>query len=217
MNCCLFKKSTNARPSRVTRFPAPPTIEVVDISLQCGKCRAPQAVPEKAIVMVCSACRCVNRITVSQPSLERKVSFIDCDVGDVQLLHNTPLIFQLGESSDGNSIPICSVCLDGPGDMVLDNCGHGGICEACARHIALNKAVGGAHCPLDKQDISHILRIGELHTELVKARQIVLPDTPNKEPPRVPPPVGMRKGKAASTDSEPKKPEGSDGSTGEGI
>ena len=123
------------------------------------------------------------------------MSFIDCDIGDSQLLENTSTVFQLGDNADGKSIPICSVCLDGVGDMVLDHCGHGGICEDCARHIALNKAVGGAHCPLDKREIAQLLRIGELHPEFVKVRVVELPEAARKEPPKVPPPVGLRKSK----------------------
>lgn len=129
------------------------------------------------------------------------MSFIDCDMGDSQLISHSPALFQLGESSDGLSVPVCSVCLDGVGDMILDNCGHGGICEECAQHIALNKAVGGAHCPLDKVEITHILRIGELHPEFVKAREIILPKGGHVDPPKVPPPVGMRKSKRQDPDS----------------
>ena len=137
----------------------------------------------------------MNRVRLDSSTRERILSFIDCDVGDCQLIQKTPTIFQLGDTADGNSIPVCSVCLDGPGDMILENCGHGGICDDCARHIALNKAVGGAHCPLDKQEIVHILRIGELDEQYVKAREIELPELPQSEPPRVPPPVGLHKGK----------------------
>ena len=166
--------------------------------------------PAKAIVMVCSACRCVNRIKAVDGNLsERRMSFIDCDMGDSQLISHSPALFQLGESADGLSVPICSVCLDGVGDMILDNCGHGGICEECARHIALNKAVGGAHCPLDKEEITHILRIGELHPEFVKAREIILPKGGHVDPPKVPPPVGMRKSKRQVPDSSSPEDKGS--------
>jgi hypothetical protein len=193
MKCCLFGRNSRKRtaPVDTMRFPDPSFAS--DITLQCGRCRAPQLVPKKAIVMVCSACRCVNRIKLD--GIERRVSYIDCDVGDSEIIQNTQTVFQLGETSDGKSIPICSVCLDGVGDMILEHCGHGGICEDCARHIALNKAVGGSHCPLDKQNISHISRIGELHPEFVKARPMELPESPRSHPPRVPPPVGLRKSK----------------------
>ena len=138
----------------------------------------------------------------------RKMSFIDCDIGDSFLIPNTPSLFQLGDSSttEGNlasSIPICSVCLDGVGDMVLKHCNHGGICEDCARHIALNKAVGGSHCPKCRQEIVYILRIGELQDEFVKVRQIALPELPRDHPPRVPPPPGSHKAKSGDDSTEP--------------
>lgn len=197
MNCCLFKKCSPKKENvRPVRFPG--TEPVDQEVVKCGRCQTEHAIPQKALVMVCSNCRCVNRI--QSDGLQRRVSFIDCDVGDSEIIQNTATVFQLGESSDGRSIPICSVCLDGVGDIVLEHCGHGGICEACARHIALNRAVGGAHCPLDKRDISHISRIGELHAEFVKVRAIDLPEPVTSEPPRVPPPVGLRKSK----DAEPK-------------
>jgi hypothetical protein len=197
MNCCLFKKKSalnRNHPNPALRFPEPSAR--VDVPIECGRCRVPQSVPEKAIVMVCSSCRCVNRIKLE--GVDRRVSFIDCDVGEAQIIQSTRAVFQLGENSDGRSIPICSVCLDGVGDVILEHCGHGGICEDCARHIALNKAVGGSNCPLDKQSIDHISRIGELHDDFVKTRDIVLPDATTNQPPRVPPPVGLRKSKGSN-------------------
>ena len=199
LNCCLFKKCSSRRPSRESvRFPGHVVTrlqEAADIQQQCGRCGTDQQVPSGALAMVCSRCQCVNRLRSDKSSGQRRNSFIDCDVGDCQLIQNTEGVFQLGDNPDGKSIPVCSVCLDGPGDMILENCGHGGICEDCARHIALNKAVGGAHCPLDKLEIVHLLRIGELNDQFLKAREVELPLLPQNEPPRVPPPVGLRKDK----------------------
>lgn len=180
-------------------FPTPPTIDVIDVSVQCGRCRAPQAIPNRAVVFVCSACRCVNRVRHHHTSRERRMSFIDCDIGESKMIPNIATLFQLGDTLPGSSqssIPICSVCLDGVGDMILENCMHGGICEECSRHIALNKAVGGSHCPKCRIEILQILRIGELHDDFAKARPVELPSVPHNSPPRVPPPVGFRKEKA---------------------
>jgi hypothetical protein len=203
MNCCLFKKGSKAS-TKVSPYPAPPASSRPDSLsvLPCGRCRSPQAISSDAIVMVCASCNCVNRILQSdRDSVERKTSYIDCDIGDSQLVQINSSLFQLGDRSDNKSIPVCSVCLDGPGDMILDNCGHGGICEDCTRHIALNKAVGGAHCPLDKVQITRVLRIGEMHAEIVKAREIPLPVREAREPPKVPPPIGLRKSKNEPSDS----------------
>lgn len=194
MNCCLFKKCVS-KPRTPASVEFPPHSSTVS-TIACGRCGLSQAVPETSLVMICSKCRCVNRIRAH--GIVRSVSFIDCDVGDSEIVKNTPALFQLGEASDGRSIPICSVCLDGVGDILLEHCGHGGICEECARHIALNKAVGGAHCPLDKREILFISRIGELHDEFAKVRAIELPEQHNHEPPKVPPPVGLRKNKSSA-------------------
>jgi hypothetical protein len=135
-----------------------------------------------------------------EDSLQRTTNFIDCNVGEAVMLQNTPSLFQLGDISTSqgdtkSAIPVCSVCLDGIGDMVLEPCQHGGICEDCAKHIALNKAVGGSHCPKCREDISHILRIGEIQDDYVRAKRCDLPEAPRAKPPRVPPPVGHRKAK----------------------
>lgn len=205
LNCCLFKLCSSSSSSRESViFPSQPIVqstEPPDVAVQCGRCKSDQSLPAKAIVMVCLRCHCVNRLRLDPITNERRVSFIDCDVGECELIPNSPSIFQLGDNADGRSIPTCSVCLDGPGDMVLENCGHGGICEDCARHIALNQAVGGAHCPLDKQEILKILRIGELNDQFVKARQCDLPEVPLIQPPRVPAPVGLRKEKGGRNES----------------
>jgi hypothetical protein len=79
--------------------------------------------------------------------------------------------------------------------MVLEDCGHGGICEACSLQIASNKSVGGAHCPRCRQPIVKVLRIGELHDDTAKCKALVLPESISRSPPRVPPPVGWRKEK----------------------
>jgi len=124
------------------------------------------------------------------------------------MVSNSPSLFQLGDTvtSQGDmkfAIPVCSVCLDGVGDMILQPCEHGGICEDCAKHIALNKAVGGAHCPKCRMDISNILRIGEVQDDFVRAKMCQLPDVARSKPPRVPPPVGQRKAKVGEVNDQP--------------
>ena len=196
MLCCLFKKR---RPAAPVIFPSPSS--PTNVSIQCGRCKVVQAIPTRAVVFVCSSCHCVNRVYYSETTQQRRMSYVDCDISEATIIPNTPALFQLGDvtNSKNSSIPICSVCLDGVGDMILDTCQHGGICEECARHIAMNKAVGGSHCPKCRTDITQILRIGELHSEFAKVRHIVLPGPADNAPPRVPPPVGYRKEKGPET------------------
>lgn len=136
---------------------------------------------------------------------ERRLSFVDCGIGDSITIPNIPPLFQLGESTASGAarvqIPVCSVCLEGIGDMVLEECGHGGICEECALQIAMNKSVGGAHCPRCRGAITQVLRIGELHDDTAKCKQISLPTVSQYAPPRVPPPVGWRKEKEKRVDT----------------
>ncbi len=203
--CCFFwkknrQRSTNRSPTPRLRFPTP-TDEKEEILLErCAKCNANLSVPGAANVFVCSICRCVNRVTLTP---ERRLSFIDCGIGESITIPNIPPLFQLGEVPSAQSclnlrvqIPICSVCLEGIGDMVLEECGHGGICEECALQIALNKSVGGAHCPRCRGIISKVLRIGELHDDTAKCKELALPTVSKNEPPRVPPPVGWNKSKS---------------------
>ena len=206
LRCCLFTSKPESR-DRSLNFPPRPTIEEVsDVCLRCGRCGASLTIPQRAIVFVCSSCRCVNRVIFDERNNQRRTSIIDCNVGEAVKIPNTPSLFQLGDSAttEGDvrsAIPVCSVCLDGVGDMILETCSHGGICEDCSRHIALNKAVGGSHCPKCRQDITQVLRIGEVQEDYVRAKLVELPELPQNNPPKVPPPVGYRKEKEKSNNT----------------
>jgi len=51
----------------------------------------------------------------------------------------------------------CIVCLTGPMDAVLLECGHGGVCEDCAMQLWQNTRP----CPLCRGRISRVMRIVE--------------------------------------------------------
>jgi len=104
-------------------------------------------------------------------------------------------------------IPQCSVCMDGAGDVVLLPCTHSAICEACAKHIAKNKSVGGSHCPRCREDIKDLLRLSELYPEGdAKGEIIFIPiEEIRKGPPKVPPPPGQNKAKQQQPPTPPAK------------
>ena len=53
----------------------------------------------------------------------------------------------------------CIVCLDGPRDAVFLECGHGGVCHACARTCATREP---RKCPLCRKRITRVMKIGEV-------------------------------------------------------
>ncbi len=166
---------------------------MTDYTVQCLRCKAPQSIPTASIVFVCSSCHSVNRV---DGAADRTLSIVDCDDDSAVMIPNTPQLFSLGEGGGGPlAVPVCSVCLESPGDVILSDCGHGGLCEACARHILLNKAVGGSHCPKCRSVIKNLVRVSEIHEEFVKGKKLEIQESKAKTPPKVPPPVGLRKAK----------------------
>ena len=110
---------------------------------------------------------------------------------------DSSLLAEINCSDD--QLPQCSVCLDGAGDIVLLPCSHGGLCEECARHIARNMAVGGAHCPRCREPIERVVRISNLQYNVAHATELVFaPGEILKAPPKVPPPPGQKKNKATA-------------------
>jgi hypothetical protein len=191
---------------------AAPQLIPTTVSKTCTRCRTAQAVPADATVFVCFSCHAVNRLTSdvavetaddTMPTLIalRRVNsstFVPLesapeaktDVSTTPQLHS--------ELASVNSIGACSICLDAPGDMIFQDCNHGGFCEACSRHIAGNNAVGGAFCVKCRSPIKRVVRIVELDNDVVKAVCVeVQTDSAsiNKQPPKVPPPRGLNKAK----------------------
>lgn len=141
-------------------------------------------------------------------SVSRRLSIVDFEnpTSNPVSLPNSPDVYQLSDgpvqsfSGDGSSTSIkaeelcvCSVCVENPGDMVLLPCNHGGLCDACARHIAFNNAVGGTHCPKCRSSIHGLLRIGEINKDSIRCITIPIEDAMTKNPPRVPTLIGGKK------------------------
>ena len=174
----------------------------------CGQCKTAQSVSKDSSVFVCLNCHAVNRLLGAIGVVQDDSSIVQ----DVPIDRSEAITLRRVNSStyvqaeDGaiaeahaDQAPIapCSVCMDGPGDMIFQKCNHGGFCEACARHIAQNMAVGGAHCPRCREGISKVVRIVEIDKDVVKAVnvQVQTTDGNNKAPPKVPPPRGFNKAK----------------------
>ena len=184
--------------------------------LVCSQCKTAQSVAKDATVFVCVSCHSVNR--VREESVESKESSLCVTDQYVLKRVNSSTFAQLSndatkpmEMSVSTSTPIvtsavpgspptiglCSVCMDGPGDMIFFKCNHGGFCEPCARHIAQNMAVGGSHCPRCREPIEALVRIVEMRNDVVKAVSVEVQagNGGSKNPPKVPPPRGYNKAK----------------------
>jgi hypothetical protein len=185
----------------------------------CCKCNKAQSVAKDATVFVCTSCHSVNRLTaaevsatvVSTPvvhestphelvSLRRinSSTFVPFEDGPVSKADVSSVPQVASDQASVNSIGPCSICLDAPGDMIFQDCNHGGFCEACARHIAGNNAVGGAFCVKCRSPILSVVRIVELDKDVVRAVTVEVQTDPartNKGPPKVPPPRGFNKAK----------------------
>jgi len=190
-----------------------------DLVVTCGRCNAQRHLQRNYSAFVCPECRCVNRIVGNIGEVvaeEEERSGVEIDpTGSINTGSSTATgptllrridsgVFQvLGvgrapESRSGAPVPNisnCSVCLEGPGDTILTTCAHGGFCEPCARHIAGNAAVGGAHCPRCRRPIESVLRLSRVlsDTSAVAIRVNISMSDRNRAPPKVPPPPGYRK------------------------
>jgi hypothetical protein len=184
-------------------------------SVSCGNCRKPVSVQSSQTAFVCPECHRVNRVSPVDANGYRRVSVVtDAEMlggeGKIGLTRTASTTFQTAEDIQidpstlpkdpvlGSAIvPQCTVCMDGPGDIVIHPCCHGGICEPCAKHICKNLSVGGSHCPKCRKDIGKILRLADLFPT-GKATGVVV-DVPMDQvrsgPPKVPPPPGQNKAK----------------------
>ena len=190
----------------------------------CPQCKTAQSVAKDATVFVCVSCHSVNRIgeivnegtkqnfssshntspVINSSQDEYVLKRVNSstfaqlsDSVDMSVSTSTPIVTSVG-GGPTPTIGLCSVCMDGPGDMIFFKCNHGGFCEPCARHIAQNMAVGGSHCPRCRQPIEALVRIVEMRNDVVKAVSVEVQagnSTTAKQPPKVPPPRGYNKAK----------------------
>ena len=75
---------------------------------------------------------------------------------------------------------VCAICFTGPRDAVLLECGHGGICFACAKRCMRKK---GRECPMCRAPVEQVVQIrldgvpsSPQHTGVVRVKQADLPD-----------------------------------------
>jgi len=208
----------------------PPTPDF--ITMTCGSCQTAQSVANSLSAFICISCHKVNRIVRSGDG-GRRLSTAKVD-GTTELYSLARVSSSVFEPEDpnapgskyssiaipqatsttslrgGSTLPQCNVCMDGVGDMVLLPCAHGAICEACAKHIAQNMSVGGAHCPRCREPISRLVRISEMYLDMAKGVPVVVnTGQVKKTPPKVPPPPGQHKAKK----SEGEAAGGSNGQT----
>jgi hypothetical protein len=66
--------------------------------------------------------------------------------------------------------PSCFVCMEQLPDAVLLECGHAGLCSACAS-ILWN---GGRQCPLCRQTFAGVMRVVEASGDLVRLCHIFI-------------------------------------------
>ena len=193
-----------------------PAVEAT-IPVACLKCGLAERIVANQSSFVCKNCHRVHRVADSGGvrklsiandgsssgeiySLQRlSSSAYICGEKDV-LSENPQMVGSSIVATGPAAIPVCSVCMDGPGDVVLLPCAHGAICEPCAKHISRNMSVGGSHCPKCRQPISRIVRVSELDGVAAKGIAISVPESEIRKngPPRVPPPPGLNKEKNGS-------------------
>ncbi|KAF4667539.1 hypothetical protein FOL47_003502 [Perkinsus chesapeaki] len=166
--------------------------KVINDQVACDVCHAVQTLPLGANVFVCSTCRSVNRVYMV--SGERRLSTVS---DPTVILDNVTDVMPASSEVATTSISPCSVCLDNPGDMVILPCGHAGICQSCAVHIASNEAVGGSCCPKCRTDIEQLVRIGKLYDTSIQGCEVPF-SRRRKSPPSVPPPLGLEQAKGTA-------------------
>jgi hypothetical protein len=60
------------------------------------------------------------------------------------------------DDTDDPEASACWICLSGPSEAVLLECGHGGICNACAERCARKRP---PLCPMCRAPITHVVRL----------------------------------------------------------
>ncbi len=75
-----------------------------------------------------------------------------------------PPICMVTPPSDYDNDKACLVCWDAPPDAVLLECGHGGLCVACAERLWQ----GGRRCPLCRASFAGVVRIVDADAAVVR-------------------------------------------------
>jgi len=99
-----------------------------------------------------------------------------CSATDIPVLPSVGDALAADEERADASDTLCWICFEGQRDAVLLECGHGGICFACAQRCFKKK---GRICPMCRQPVTQVVHI-ELEPErhrggVVRIRQIDLP------------------------------------------
>jgi hypothetical protein len=106
----------------------------------------------------------------------------DADDGDggAESSLSAPACVEIDGSDDDDEDALCAICFTGPRDAVLLECGHGGICYACARRCLRKK---GRECPMCRTPVEQVVQIrldgapsSPQHTGVVRVKQAGLPD-----------------------------------------
>jgi LSD1 subclass zinc finger protein len=172
-------------------------------TLNCASCNSPQSFVKGQSALVCSHCHKINRIIQGDP-IQLSIAS-DAPASETHHLVRTssttyhPVGSGVLPRTADPVVPQCQVCMDGPGDMVFLPCGHGAVCESCAKHIAKNLSVGGNHCVKCREEIKTLVRLSEMYPDQATGVTVIVPsDEVKKGPPKVPPPPGLNKSKDRS-------------------
>ena len=135
-----------------------------------------------AIVMVktvrCRACGNFHESETSEFAcvfcgyVNRRKDVETAEVCQVHLFRAGPCMYsetgEFGEKKFPIELGNCNLCMDSLGDCVLLNCGHGGLCEACAGSVAGNFK----HCPVCRSEISKVFRLVHLRPDCATTVEI---------------------------------------------
>ena len=83
------------------------------------------------------------------------------------------------DSDDENEEDLCSICFTGPQDAVLLECGHGGICYACAIRCGKKRP---PLCPMCRTRITQIVQLAGPEEEIDGQVLVKLRSEPEPEP-----------------------------------
>lgn len=118
------------------------------------------------------------RVTATYYSRTCEVGMLDTERSDAGFINDRPSTFQSTHSQQRVSVDpstsimsargatftdiveseqLCFICYSEPPDAVLLECGHAGLCSACAEHIMQRRP--GAQCPICRSAITLVVRL----------------------------------------------------------
>ena len=71
-----------------------------------------------------------------------------------------------GSPTEVSPVGICYVCYEGPADAVFLDCGHGGMCYACARRTCAQRRGVRILCPLCRAPVTQLVQLGTAVTTI---------------------------------------------------